>query len=176
MQSFVVGYYSRTMATEVADGFDMGEPIMRRKMLTAANHGTMMTDIDFGEYGVFVTDEPIAHGGTGEGPSPLQTVLGALCGCESVTFHRTAAEFEFSYEGIEFEAAFTIDIRGRLGQRGVRQHFQTVKLQATVTTDESVERLSEVVAETEARCPVFNLINDAGVNLEVNWIRRPVSS
>ncbi|MDH5520596.1 MAG: OsmC family protein [Acidimicrobiia bacterium] len=164
------------MATEIADGFDMGKPIMRRKVLTAVNYGTMMTDIDFGEYGVFVTDEPIAHGGSGEGPSPLQAVLGALCGCESVTFHRTATEYGFAYERIDFEAAFTIDIRGRLGQRGVTQHFQTVKLQATVTTSEPIERLTEVVAETEARCPVFNLISDAGVNLEVNWVRIPPDS
>jgi len=160
------------MSTETSDAFDMSEPVVRRKVLRATNHGTMMTDIDFGEYGVFVTDEPIAHGGSGEGPSPLQTVLGALCGCESVTFRRTATEFGFDYQGIEFEAAFTIDIRGRLGRRGVRQHFQTVKLQAVVATEESVERLNEVAAETEARCPVFNLISDAGVNLEVSWIRR----
>jgi uncharacterized OsmC-like protein len=121
---------------------------------------------------VFVTDEPIAHGGSGEGPSPLQTVLGALCGCESVTFNRTASEMGFDYSRIDFDAAFTIDVRGRLGQRGVRQHFQTVKVQAAVTTTEPVERLREVVEETEARCPVFNLIRDAGVNLEVSWIRR----
>lgn len=160
------------MTTEVADGFDMTEPIVRRKALSAVNHGSMMTDINFGEYGVFVTDEPIAHGGSGEGPSPLQTVLGALCGCESVTFSRTATEMGFEYSGITFDAAFTIDIRGRLGQRGVTQHFQTVKLQAVVTTNESVERLQEIVAETEARCPVFNLINDAGVKLEVQWVRQ----
>jgi hypothetical protein len=29
-----------------------------------------------------------------------------------------------------------------------------------------------VAEETEARCPVFNLIKDAGVDLEVVWIRR----
>jgi uncharacterized OsmC-like protein len=160
------------MVTEVADGFDMNEPIIRRKAMQARNHGTMMTDIDFGEYGVFVTDEPIAHGGSGEGPSPLQTVLGALCGCESITFHRTATEMEFAYDSIDFDAAFTIDIRGRLGQKGTRQHFQTVKVQAVVTTAETVERLREVVEETEARCPVFNLINDAGVKLEVSWVRQ----
>ncbi len=134
----------------------------------------MMTIIDFGEYGHFaVTDEPHAHGGTGEGPSPLQTVLGALCGCEAVTFRRTATELGFAYERIEFEAAFTIDIRGRMGKRDVRAHFQTVRVQATVTTDESEERLAAVVAETEARCPVFNLINDAGVTTEMVWVRRP---
>ena len=160
------------MVTEVSSGFDMTEPIIRRKMVTAVNHGAMMTDIDFGEYGYFATDEPIAHGGTGEGPSPLQAVLGALCGCESVTFSRTSTEMGFAYDKIEFESEFTIDIRGRLGQPGVTQHFQTVRVQAVVTTNESAERLAEVVEETEARCPVFNLLSNAGVKLEVRWIRR----
>ncbi len=150
----------------------MTEPIVRRKTVSATNYSGTMTDLEFGEYGVFVTDEPLAHGGTGEGPSPLQTVLGALCGCESVTFHRTANEFEFAYDRIDFECEFTIDIRGRLGQRGVTQHFQTVRVQAVVTTMESKERLAEVVEETEARCPVFNLVKDSGVKLEVLWVAK----
>lgn len=160
------------MTTQVMDEDALNEPIVRRKNLTAHNDASMRTTIDTAEYGEFVTDEPIAHGGTGEGPSPLQAVLGALCGCESVTFNRTAAEYEFAYESIDFEAAFTIDIRGRLGRREVRPHFQTVRVQALVTTSESKDRLQEVVEETEARCPVFNLISDAGVNLEVVWLRR----
>ncbi len=163
------------MATEVKSSMDVTEPIVRRKMLTAVNHGEMMTEIDFGEYGYFVTDEPVAHGGTGEGPSPLQTVLGALCGCESVTFRRTATEMGFDYDRIDYVAEFTIDIRGRLGVRGVTQHFRTVRVEARVTTDEPQERLAAVVEETEARCPVFNLINDAGVTVDVRWIRVPRS-
>ena len=131
---------------------------------------------DYGEYGQFATDEPIPHGGTGEGPSPLQAVLGALCGCESVTFNRTAADMGFSYAGIDFEAEFTIDIRGRMGMRSIRPHFQTVRVQATVETDETAERLSAVVEETEARCPVYNLMKDAGVNLEVLWVAKPIGS
>jgi uncharacterized OsmC-like protein len=153
-----------------------GEPIIRRKVLSASSPASMMTIIDFGEHGRFVTDEPISHGGTGEGPSPLQTVLGALCGCEAVTFRRTADEFDFGYAGITFEASFTIDIRGRQGDREVRAHFQTVRVTATVTTDESEESLATVVAETEARCPVFNLIRDAGVKTEMVWIRRPTGA
>ena len=160
------------MASNVGHERDMSEPIVRRKMLTATNHADMMTHIDFGEFGDFATDEPSAHGGSGEGPSPLQAVLGALCGCESVTFRRTATEYEFDYEGIEWEAEFTIDIRGRLGMRGVTQHFKTVRAQAIVTTTETAERLAEIVEETEARCPVFNLMNDANVNLEVSWVLR----
>lgn len=160
------------MASKVVSAADLEKPLVRRKKLSARNDGTMMTVIDTGEFGIMVTDEPVQHGGTGEGPSPLQSVLGALCGCESVTFNRTAAEMDFAYEGIDFEGEFTIDIRGRLGVRGVTQHFQTIRVQATVYTTESEERLREVVDETEARCPVYNLISDAGVKLEMLWVHQ----
>ncbi len=161
------------MASELISAEEHTKPLVRRKKLSARNDGTMMTVIDTGEFGLMVTDEPIAHGGTGEGPSPLQAVLGALCGCESVTFNRTAAEMDFAYDGIDFEGEFTIDIRGRLGVRGVTQHFQTVRVQATVYTAESEERLRAVITETEARCPVYNLISDAGVKLEMLWVHQP---
>jgi len=163
------------MGTEVVGSRDMSQPIIRKKSISVSNDGSMMAIQDFGEYGTFVTDEPIAHGGKGEGPSPLQAVLGALCGCESVTFNRTATDMEFAYEGIEFSADFTIDIRGRLGMREVRPHFQSVRVEATVRTDESAERLAEVIEETERRCPVYNLIVDAGVNVKMQWIREPIS-
>lgn len=152
---------------------DADAKFIRRKTLTAYNSGGMQTVIDFGEYDAIVTDEPVAHGGSGEGPSPLQTVLGALCGCEGVTFNRTAAEFGFTYRGITFEGEFTIDIRGRQGVRAVRPHFQTVRVRATVDTDEPEEALRAVAAETEARCPVYNLIADAGIALEMQWVRKP---
>ncbi len=164
------------MATQIVSAEEMPEPIIRRKSILVSNDGSMMAIQDFGEYGTFVTDEPVAHGGTGEGPSPLQAVLGALCGCESVTFHRAADDMDFSYEGIEFEAEFTIDIRGRMGMREVRPHFQTVRVQAIVRTDETEERLAAVVEETEARCPVYNLIVDAGVNVQMQWVRQLVTA
>lgn len=161
--------------SEVVRAEDADEQFIRRKTLTAYNDGGMRTVIDFGEYDAIVTDEPVAHGGTGEGPSPLQTVLGALCGCEAVTFNRTADELGFAYSGITFEGEFTIDIRGRQGDRSVRPHFQTVRVRATVATDEPEDALARIAAETEARCPVFNLISDAGVRLELQWVRRATS-
>lgn len=149
---------------------ELDRPTLRRKHVVATNDGTTRTVIDAGDYGVLVTDEPVSQGGRGSGPSPLQTVLGALCGCESVTFHRTAADLDFAYDGITFEAGFTIDIRGRQGDRAVRPHFQTVRLIATVTSAETVARLEEVVEETEARCPVYNLLSDAGVDVQTTWV------
>lgn len=149
---------------------ELDRPTLRRKHVVATNDGTTRTVIDAGDYGVLVTDEPVSQGGRGSGPSPLQTVLGALCGCESVTFHRTAADLGFTYDGVRFEAGFTIDIRGRQGDRSVRPHFQTVRLVATVSSGETVDRLQEVVDETEARCPVYNLLRDAGVDVQTTWV------
>ncbi|MFZ5609382.1 MAG: OsmC family protein [Pseudomonadota bacterium] len=160
------------MATTVVSEHDVTKPIIVRKVLSARNDAGMRTEVSTAEFGGFAMDEPTAHGGTGTAPSPLQVVLGALCGCESVTFNRAAAEMGFRYSGIDFAAAFTIDIRGRKGVRGIRPHFQTVKLEATVKTDESEARLRAVVEETEARCPVFNLLQDANVRLETLWIRK----
>ena len=73
-------------------------------------------------------------------------------------------------EGL-FEAAFTIDIRGRQGDRSVRPHFQTVRVRAVVTTGEPLEALAAVIAETEARCPVLNLLLDAKAGLRIEWLR-----
>jgi len=163
-----------TLTSRVVSAEDLDKPIVGKKSVSAHNDSTMRTVIDMSECGTIVTDEPIAHGGTGTGPSPLQTVLGALCGCEGVTFNRTAKEFEFAYEGIEFKGSYTIDIRGRMGNRAVRPHFQSVRLEARVFTSDSEERLREVIEETEARCPVFNLISDAGVKIETLWIREEI--
>jgi uncharacterized OsmC-like protein len=131
----------------------------------------MRTVVDCGEAGRLVLDEPVPHGGTGDGPTPLQSVLGALCGCEAVTFRRTATERGLSYSALDFEAAFTIDIRGRQGDRSVRPHFQTVRVRAVVSTAEPLDKLSAVIEETEARCPVLNLLLDAKVNLHIEWLR-----
>jgi uncharacterized OsmC-like protein len=81
---------------------------------------------------------------------------------------------DFSYTGLSFEAEFSIDIRGRMGNRNVTPHFKSIKVQILVKTDESEERLLEVVEETEARCPVFNLIKDAGVDIQCVWVRTKI--
>ena len=159
----------------VVDERDFSKPLIRRKALSASSTGALSTKVDFGQYGQFTFDEPSAHGGDDLGPSPLQGVLGALCACESVTFSRTAGEMGFAYSGMDFDAAYTIDIRGRQGMRGVVPHFQSIKLEIRVTTDETEDRLREVVEESEARCPVFNLVRDANVRTDVVWIRKAIS-
>lgn len=125
----------KTHLGNVVEAKDFTKPIVRRKALSARNEATLATTIDFGEYGSYTLDEPIAHGGAGLGPSPLQAVLGALCTCEGVTFNNSAREMGFTYTGLKFEAAYTIDIRGRQGFSGVTPHFQSIKVGGTRSGD-----------------------------------------
>jgi hypothetical protein len=55
-----------------------GSGLMRSKTFSAHNDATLRTVADFGEFGRVTLDEPVPHGGTGQGPSPLQAVLGAV--------------------------------------------------------------------------------------------------
>ena len=142
---------------------------IRKRHVAGTTFASTRTVLDYAEAGVQVTDEPVAAGGDGSGPTPLQSVLGALCGCEAVTFRRTATEWAFPYERIDFEASGTIDIRGRSGDRSVRPHFQSVKLLARVRSSSTQQKLEELVEEVEARCPVLNLMKDAGVRLDIRW-------
>lgn len=144
-------------------------PKLVRNRLSARNDGGVRTVVTTRRGPTLATDEPRGQGGDDSAATPLETVVGALCGCSTVTFARAAGELGFDYNGIDYDAEFTFDRRGLLGEADVRPHFQTVHIDARVRTAESPERLGQVVVVTERRCPVRNLLVDAGVALSINW-------
>lgn len=115
-----------------------------------------------------VTDEKT---GTNIGPSPLETVLCALSGCEGVIINRCAKVMNFKYSRVDFECDGWVDARGSRGVRGVRPHFQKVAFKVLLRTEESDERIKKLRKNVEMRCPVMNLLADAGVALDVTWER-----
>lgn len=115
-----------------------------------------------------VTDEKT---GTNIGPSPLETVLCALCGCEGVIINRCAKAMNFAYSGVDFECDGWVDGRGSRGVAGVRPHFEKVTFKVLIKTKESDERIAKLRKNVEMRCPVMNLLTDAGVDMDVTWQR-----
>lgn len=134
--------------------------------------GNLKTSIYAREFAPFIIDEPKHLGSTDEGPNPLEYLLGGLTGCTSVMIGLIAKEQNFSYDGIEFKNSGTIDARGMRGVEGISTHFQTVSFEAIFSTDESEERLEELKKEVERRCPIYNLIVDAGVVIESKWYKK----
>jgi len=115
-----------------------------------------------------VTDEKT---GTNIAPSPLETVLCALTGCEGVIINRCAKVMSFKYTGVDFECDGWVDARGSRGVRGVRPHFQKVQFKVLLKTEEPLERIEKLRKNVEMRCPVMNLLADADVELDVVWER-----
>lgn len=118
-----------------------------------------------------IIDEPEQQGGTDEGANPLETLLAALAGCENAVANMVASEMDFDLQGIEFEIRGELDPRGMMGTEGVRRHFQTVTVNAQIKTSESDERIQELKAKTDDRCPVFQTLYNADVDMVTNWTK-----
>ncbi|GHH99400.1 OsmC family protein [Neobacillus kokaensis] len=132
----------------------------------------LKTSISVRNFSEFIVDEPKNLGGTDEGPNPVEYVLGALSSCTSVMIAFIAKEKNFSYQDVEFKNEGTLDLQGLMGVEGVSPHFQTVNFDVIITTDEQDLRIEELKQEVEKRCPVYNLIKDAGVSIETNWYKK----
>jgi uncharacterized OsmC-like protein len=144
-------------------------PVPHPRLLTARNDGRMRTMVYTSGGPGMVTDEPVARGGTGSGLTPLETIIGALCGSTGITFAKAASEVGFRYDGINFEASFTVDPRSLTGEPGIRSGFHTVRIQARVRVARPDHRLADVAQMTERRCAVRNLLADSGVTVDLLW-------
>lgn len=148
----------------------------RRKLgirnVRAVNLAGTRTECFVRDFPAVVTDEPDTMGGTNTAPSPLETALVALVGCDGVIINGVAGAMGFVYSRVEFDCSSQIDVRGPKGVPGVRPYFESVALTITVYTDEDAARFEKLQRNVEFRCPVMNLFRAAGVALDVTWQRR----
>lgn len=157
-------------ADRVAPFFDPDKERIAVRSVHAVNDATARTEVHIGNHPVTITDEPVTSGGGETGPTPLETVLAALVGCKCVMIHNVADAMNFEYEGVEIDAAGTVDLRGPKGVPGFRPYFDTVDIKITIYTQESEERMQKLAKNAEVRCPVMNLFRDAGTEVNAQWI------
>ena len=145
------------------------------KMTTAGKwEGGMKTAVQIRNFAPVYMDEPQMMGGQDEGPNPMEYLLAALTGCCSVMIGIIAKEMNFTYSDVQFENVGFLDPRGLMGVEGVAAGFQKVRNIVTITTEENQERIETLRDQVEKRCPVFSMMNDAGVNMEVIWKKTQV--
>lgn len=139
----------------------------------ATNAAGTRTKIQVRDFPPIYTDEPASLGGTNSAPSPLETVLVALVGCDGVIINGVATAMGFSYSGVDFACESQIDVRGPKGVPGVRPYFESGTLEITVYSDESDARFRQLCKNVEFRCPVMNLLSAAQVDMTVTWTQKP---
>ena len=141
----------------------------------ATNAAGTRTKIQVRDFAPTYTDEPASLGGSNSAPSPLETVLVALVGCDGVIINGVANAMNFSYSGVDLACQSQIDVRGPKGVPGIRPFFESGTLDITVYSDESDDRFEKLCKNVEFRCPVMNLLSAAKVDMTVTWVKRPAS-
>lgn len=132
--------------------------------------GKMRTTVNVRDFS-FDIDEPARVGGTDTAPTPMEFVAGALNGCVGVVIEQVAKELGFPFSGMETYSIATQDTRGFAGTADVSPFFHSYHLEIHVETDVLDMALrQELTAQVHRRCPAINLVQAAGVNLDINWV------
>lgn len=159
-----------------ADADDIIEPSIdpeTRKQtfrnVVGVNFGGTRTEVRVREFDIVATDEPDTTGGTNTAPTPFENLLASFVGCKGATLNRVADAMGFDYEGIDFNAGGTFDMRGARGVAGVRPYFEHIEIEIIIHTDEPYDRVRSLARNTETRCPVMNLFRDAGTTVDAVW-------
>jgi uncharacterized OsmC-like protein len=116
-----------------------------------------------------VIDEPVARGGTDEGPAPTETAYAALVGCTNVIGNKCAKKLGIDIGHLSFEMEVDFDRRGVLLMEEVDVPFTAIRLTVTSDGPASQEELEKVGTETDKFCPIGKLYSQAGTDLSVVW-------
>lgn len=148
---------------------------MSSHLLEVAAHSQwqsgVQTHSQIRDFSPVVMDEPTVLGGENQGPNPLEYLVASLNGCKGVMIPLIAKELNFEFSELSFDTKGLIDLRGLMGQPGVSTHFQTLTFLVNIKTKESDERLHALQEAVSARCPVYNLLRDAKVDIHTQWTR-----
>ena len=122
------------------------------------------------------TDEALDNRGSGTAPRPLETVTAALAACQSVQIVRVSDAMRFKMEGLDVICSTTTGrIPGIDGNDPVMR-FGAATMEIAFETDESDHRIERLKALAVDRCPVSQLFEDAGVEIEMTWVVSPLRS
>jgi putative redox protein len=117
----------------------------------------------------FVIDEPPYRHGTDVGPTPLETMLGALISCTHVISKRIAFERKIDLQISRIGCVGHLDHRGIDMEADVPVPFPKIELTIEGSTSSSEEDLAELRRELKLRCPMSVIFTQAGSVIEDSW-------
>jgi putative redox protein len=117
------------------------------KRATATRHSGFRHTVTIRQHEL-TADEPVESGGTDEGPSPLELLVGSLASCVAITTEMYATRKGWDVGKIEVECSFA------RAERGSPTRFEIVLRLPEHLTEEQVERLRVIAA----KCPVHRTL------------------
>lgn len=117
----------------------------------------------------FTIDEPAERGGTNQGPTPTETLIGALIGCINVVSNRIAEHIGFKIEAMSVDAAADFDRRGVMMQEAVKVPFPKIDVTINARVDASDEQIARLKGDLAKFCPLSMVIRQSGTELTETW-------
>ncbi|MFC5995198.1 OsmC family protein [Pseudonocardia hispaniensis] len=162
--------------TSVRPEIPASQPQLKYARSRSVWEGKMKSRLQIRHFSHFYTGEPEHVGGDNSAPTPMEYVVASFNGCLTIVIEMVAKELGVPLEAIEMETEGAIDQRGVFGTAPVSPHFNRVINRTRVRTSAGQEALDEVRRRVMRRCPAFNLIRDAGVPIELDWVAEPTTS
>jgi putative redox protein len=120
-----------------------------------------------------IVDEPKERDGTNMGPSPTETLVGALIACTNVISHKCAHMHGVTFTAMSIDAEAMFDRRGTQLMEEVEIPFPKIRLVINVTTECDPETMEKVKADLRRFYPVSKVIRNSGTQMEEIWnVRR----
>jgi putative redox protein len=117
----------------------------------------------------FVIDEPPYRHGTDVGPTPLETMLGALISCTNVISRRIAHEKNIDLKISRIGCVGHLDHRGIDMEADVPVPFPKIELTIEGTTNGTEDEMAALRRELKIRCPMSVILTQAGTIIEESW-------
>jgi uncharacterized OsmC-like protein len=141
---------------------------MSGSVIVVKSTGGPRNDIQAGAYSL-ISDEPVAAGGTGFGPTPYDFLAAALGSCTSMTLDYIAKRDAIPLKGVEVTVKnnrlYAKDCSACMSTEGFIHHFDvTIRLEGDLTAEQR-EKL-EAVAK---RCPVYKTLTHE-VHIEETFV------
>lgn len=116
--------------------------------------GGFRTEVTAGPH-TFILDEPVASGGTNEGPTPYDALAAALGGCTAMTLHFYAKREKIPLEGVDIRVSHDrqhASDSAECVEKGGYIHVFEVEI--SVMGDELTQEQKKKLVEIAKRCPV----------------------
>jgi putative redox protein len=116
-----------------------------------------------------VVDEPKERDGTNMGPSPTETLVGALIVCTNVISHKCARLHGVNFYAMSIDAEAMFDRRGTQLMEEIEVPFPKIRLVINVTTDGDEADMEKVKADLHRFCPISKVVRNSGTQIEEVW-------
>jgi len=113
-------------------------------------------------------DHPPVLCGKGNGPTPVEYLLSALAQCLTAGIGNIASARGITLESVKCTVEGDVDMRGLLGiDEEIRNGYSGIRVRFEVAGDASPEDLKKVVAQSQARSAVLDVLTN-GCSVDVS--------